>query len=149
MKNYIPAFFLILFSVFSMNSFAQIDSSKIASTERQIEKDQKKADRLERKAKKQERKKKRHEMKMERREKKRERKLKSIEKGERKIEDLKKDSTNTGANISLYRHGPIQSQLPNVFIVPSFQCIAAIDKLRNNSLRLLLDPHVFIKPELI
>ncbi|MFN2439873.1 MAG: hypothetical protein ABR503_11790, partial [Chitinophagaceae bacterium] len=110
MKKHIITFFLALFLITSVNSFAQVDSSKMASTQRQIDKDQKKADKLEKKAKKQERKQKRHEEKMQRKEKKRDRKLKSIEKGERKLEDIKKDTTGTSTVRELYQFKSIQSK---------------------------------------
>ncbi len=129
MKKYMPAFFLILFIIISMNSVAQVDSSKMASTQRQIDKDQKRADRLERKAKKQDRKKRRHEQKMERKEKKRERKLKSIEKGEKKLEDIKKDSTNNGANRNLYGFKLMQTGINTAFNSTSFLYTADLKKL--------------------
>ncbi len=102
MKKHLTVIFLCLFIVLSTNSFAQIDSSKLANTQRQIDKDQKKADRLERKAKKQEKKQRRHEKKMERKNKKMQRKLNDIEKGERKLDNIRKDSTGTGLIFNLY-----------------------------------------------
>lgn len=51
MKKHLITIFLILFIITSMNSFAQVDSSKIANTQRQIDKDQRKADKLDHKAK--------------------------------------------------------------------------------------------------
>jgi len=110
MKKQLTATFVILSIFFSINSFAQVDSSKIASTQRQIDKDQKKADRLERKAKKQERKQKRHENKMIQKEKKKQRKLNSIQKNERKLEELKKDSTGTGTTRAIYPSAPAQKK---------------------------------------
>jgi septal ring factor EnvC (AmiA/AmiB activator) len=110
MKKQLTATFVLLFIFFSINSFAQVDSSKIASTQRQIDKDQKKAGKLEHKAKRQEQKQKRHENKMIRKEKKRERKLNSIQKNERKLENLKKDSTGTGATRNIYPFAPPQGQ---------------------------------------
>jgi Skp family chaperone for outer membrane proteins len=110
MKKQLTATFVILSIFFSINSFAQVDSSKIASTQRQIDKDQKRADKLERKAEKQARKQKRHENKMIQKEKKKERKLNKIQKNERKLEDLKKDTTGTGAIQNIYPVTPTKGK---------------------------------------
>jgi septal ring factor EnvC (AmiA/AmiB activator) len=108
MKKQLTATFVFFLIIFSINSFAQVDSSKMASTQRQIDKDQKKAGKLEQRAKRQERKQKRHENKMIRKEKKKERKLNSIQKNERKLEDMKKDSTVAGATRIIYPIAPTQ-----------------------------------------
>jgi septal ring factor EnvC (AmiA/AmiB activator) len=110
MKKQLTATFVFFLIIFSINSFAQVDSSKIASTQRQIDKDQKKAGKLDQKAKRQEEKQKRHENKMIRKEKKRERKLNSIQKNEKKLEELKKDSTSTGATRIIHPFAPTQRQ---------------------------------------
>jgi flagellar biosynthesis GTPase FlhF len=89
-------FILSLCFVISTHSFAQVDSAKIAETERQIGKDRKKADKLQRKADKKEKKMKRQARKKERKEQKRDRKLKKLNKSEKKLEELRKDSTSTG-----------------------------------------------------
>ncbi len=145
MKKHLITIFLILFIITSMNSFAQVDSSKIANTQRQIDKDQRKADKLDHKAKKQEIKQKRHEQKMERKEKKRERKLKSIEKGERKLENLKKDSTKMAAIRYLSSVKPNTKLELRYFLLPSTPRAIAMEKFRHNAITILLDPYVFKK----
>ncbi len=131
MKKHLTVIFLCLFILLSTNSFAQIDSSKLANTQRQIDKDQKKADRLERRAKKQEKKQRRHEKKMERKNKKMQRKLNDIDKGERKLENIRKDSTGTGLIFNLYPANPIQSKkrltyfLPVSYNVPLYRNVLA------------------------
>lgn len=96
MKKHLALIFVSLCFLISTNSFAQIDSSKLADTQRQVDKDRRKADKLQKKAEKKENKMNRKERRMERKEKKRERKLEKVEKGERKLNEIRKDSTGTG-----------------------------------------------------
>jgi septal ring factor EnvC (AmiA/AmiB activator) len=97
MKKYFTLIFLGLFLALSSSTFAQVDSSRIASAQREIAKDQKRADKLAKRAKRQERKQKRHEKKMERKERKRQRALNNIEKSERKLDKMRRDTTGTSA----------------------------------------------------
>lgn len=110
MKKYFAPLFFSFLIIFSSTAFAQVDSSRIASAERQMAKDQKKADKLAKKAKRQERKQKRHEQKMERKERKRQRTLNKIEKSERKIDDMRRDSTRTSAFMPV---APVQTPRAN------------------------------------
>lgn len=100
MKKYFTIVFVGLFLTLSSSTFAQVDSSRIASAQRQIAKDQKKADKLAKRANRQERKQKHHEKKMERKERKRQRTLNGIQKNERKLENMRKDTTRNSAFLS-------------------------------------------------
>ena len=96
MKKILLYIFTGLFLSLATPSFAQVDSSKLAETQKELDKDRKKADKLQRKAEKMEKKMKRQERRMERKEKKRERKLKDIEKGEKKLEKIRENNNGTG-----------------------------------------------------
>jgi flagellar biosynthesis GTPase FlhF len=97
MKKQLGILMLGLFVFLSTGAFAQqADSSRMASVQKQIDKDQRKADKLNRKAEKQDRKQKRHEKKMERKEKKRERKLESVRKNQRKLDEARRDTSGSG-----------------------------------------------------
>ncbi len=117
MRKQLTVILLGFFILLSMQGLAQADNEKIAATQKQIQKDQRRADKLASKAKKQERKRERHENKMQRKEKKRERKLNSIERGQRKLEDLRKDSTRSGASIYYL---PAASIHANVSVAAAF-----------------------------
>ncbi len=96
MKKILLYVFIGFFMALASPAFAQVDSSKLAETQKEIQKDRKKADKFQRKAEKMEKKMKRQERRMERKQKKRERKLNDIEKGEKKLEKIRKDANDTG-----------------------------------------------------
>lgn len=89
MKKHFLLIFLILFLGKATSSYAQVDSSKLAKSERKIEKDTKDAGRLQHKINKKQRKIERQERKLRRKENRRNRKMKSINKEEKKSEKLK------------------------------------------------------------
>jgi uncharacterized protein HemX len=89
MKKHLLIIFLVIFSTTVTTSFAQVDSARLAKSQRQIEKDTKDANRMQHKINKSQRKIERQEKKLRKKENRRNRKMKSINKEEKKVEKLK------------------------------------------------------------
>jgi uncharacterized protein HemX len=89
MKKHFILIFLVLFLTKATSTYAQVDSSQLAKSQRQIEKDTKDAGRLQHKINKKQRKIERQERKLRRKENRRNRKMKSINKEEKKVEKIK------------------------------------------------------------
>ena len=89
MKKSLLIIFLIIFSITASPSFAQVDSTRLAKSQRQIEKDTKDANRLQHKINKKQRKIERQEKKLRKKENRRNKKMRSINREEKKVEKLK------------------------------------------------------------
>ena len=89
MRSLIVLIFMTVAISYSTRSFSQVDSAKLAKTEKSIERNKKDVKEMDNKIEKQENKIKRKERKAQRTERKREKEMKRIRKQEREVEKIK------------------------------------------------------------